>query len=104
MTPLANPAISTASAIQSPANSGLRKQAQNLEGVFLNTLVSQMMSGIKTDGPFGGGYAEDTWRSMQSEQIADSIAHAGGIGLADDIMRSLLLNQQAINTSQNQAD
>lgn len=106
MTPLANPALSgnIAAGAQSPANGGLRKQAQDLEGVFLNTLVSQMMSSIKTDGTFGGGYAEDTWRSMQSEQIANSIAHAGGVGLADDIMRSLLLNQQAVNSPHNQAD
>ncbi len=106
MTPLANPALSgTVTAARQPsANDGLRKQAQDLEGVFLNTLVSQMMSSIKTDGAFGGGYAEDTWRSIQSEQIANSIAHAGGIGLADDIMHSLLLNQQAVNSPQNQAD
>jgi Rod binding domain-containing protein len=31
---------------------------------------------------------------MQSEYLADSIAQSGGIGLADDILRSLLQQQE----------
>ena len=75
----------------------LMKQAKDLEGVFLNTLTSQMFSSIKTDGMFGGGFGEETWRSMQSEQMADSIAKSGGIGLAEQITRSLLDVQEAAN-------
>ena len=33
---------------------------------------------------------------MQSEYLADSIAESGGIGLADEILRSLLHQQEAI--------
>lgn len=80
-----------------PAKLGdIRQQAVELEGVFLNTLVKQMMSGVETEGMFGGGQAEETWRSMQSEYLADQIAAAGGIGLADDIMRTLLAQQEAV--------
>ena len=51
---------------------------------------------IETDLPcIGGGFGEETWRSMQSEQMADSIAKSGGIGLADQITRSLLDVQEA---------
>jgi peptidoglycan hydrolase FlgJ len=78
-----------------PADARLLKQAKALEGVFLNTLTSQMFSSIKTDGTFGGGFGEQTWRSMQSEQLADSIAKSGGIGLAEQITRNLLDIQQA---------
>lgn len=73
----------------------LLKQAKGLEGIFINTLTSQMFSSIKTDGPFGGGFGEQTWRGMQSEQIADQIAKSGGIGLADQIAQNLLDAQQA---------
>ncbi len=73
----------------------MRQQASGLEGVFLNTLTSEMFSSIKTDGTFGGGFGEETWRSMQAEQLADSIAQNGGLGLADDITRSLLDMQEA---------
>ena len=69
--------------------------AKQLEGVFLNTLTSQMFSSIKTDGAFGGGFGEQTWRGMQSEQIADSIAQSGGVGLAGQIVQNLLDVQQA---------
>jgi flagellar protein FlgJ len=79
----------------SPQNAALRKQAQDLEGVFLNTLTKEMFSSIKTDGAFGGGFGEETWRGMQAEQLADSIAQSGGIGLADQITRNLLDIQEA---------
>jgi len=72
----------------------MREQAVELEGVFLNTLVSQMFSGIKTDGAFGGGFAEETWRSIQSEQYAQQLAETGGIGLADQIMSEMLRIQE----------
>ena len=73
----------------------LRAQAEELEGVFLNTLMSQMTSSIDTDGAFGGGFAEETWRSMQSEQFAAAMAHSGGIGLADQLVGELLQIQEA---------
>jgi Rod binding domain-containing protein len=73
----------------------LHKQAEDLEGVFLNTLTKEMFASIKTDGAFGGGFGEETWRSMQSEQLADDIAKSGGVGLAAASTRSLLDLQQA---------
>lgn len=73
----------------------LMKEAKKLEGVFLNTLTSAMFSSIKTDGEFGGGFGEQTWRSMQAEQLADQISQSGGIGLAESITRSLLDVQAA---------
>jgi Rod binding domain-containing protein len=72
----------------------IRDQAVELEGVFLNTLVSQMFSGIKTDGAFGGGFAEETWRSMQAEQYAQQLAETGGIGLADQLVAEMLRIQE----------
>jgi flagellar protein FlgJ len=86
----------------SPAQIGkLRNQAVQLEGLFLNTLVGQMFSSLKTDGSaFGGGFAEQTWRGMQSEQIATGMARSGGIGLADQLMDGLIRMQEA---SQNQS-
>ncbi len=71
-----------------------RQKAQELEGVFLNTLMKQMFSSIKTDGLFGGGQAEETWRSMQSEQYANLLAKNGGIGLADSILADLIAIQE----------
>lgn len=81
----------------------LRAKAEELEGVFLNTLMSQMFNSLDARNGFGGGYAEETWRSMQAEQMASAISKAGGLGLADQIVANLLANQESSqNTQSNQ--
>jgi flagellar protein FlgJ len=70
-----------------------RAKARELEGVFLNTLMSEMFSSVEAEG----GYAEETWRSMQAEQMAGAMAETGGIGLADDVLRSLIELQQSLS-------
>jgi flagellar protein FlgJ len=97
--PITNrPAASLNSSFTASSNTeSLREKAIELEGVFLNTLVSQMFSGIDARGDFGGGYAEETWRSMQSELYASQLAASGGVGLADQIMGDLLAIQEASN-------
>jgi flagellar protein FlgJ len=80
----------------SPGYQKLHKQAMELEGVFLNTLMKEMFSSIKTDeASMGGGFAEETWRGMQAEQFANAIAEQGGIGLADQLVGDLLRLQEA---------
>lgn len=80
----------------SPAALGKAKaQARELEGVFLNTLMKEMLSSLKTDeGSFGGGFAEETWRGLQAEQFANAMAEAGGIGLAESLVTDILAAQQ----------
>ncbi|MBL8596833.1 MAG: rod-binding protein [Devosia sp.] len=79
-----------------PGYDKLRKQAVELEGVFLTTLMKEMFSSIDTsESSFGGGFAEETWRGMQAEQFAGALAETGGIGLADQLMGDLLRLQEA---------
>jgi flagellar protein FlgJ len=81
-----------------PGYEKLHKQAVELEGVFLNTLMKEMFSSIDTsESSFGGGFAEETWRGMQAEQFATVLAEKGGIGLADNLMSDLLRLQEANN-------
>lgn len=77
---------------------GVRRQAEELEGVFLNTLMKEMFSSIDANGDFGGGFAEETWRGMQAEQFAASMAEAGGVGLADSLVADLIALQEAAQT------
>lgn len=72
----------------------MRRHAVEMEGVFLHTLVKEMFSSIDSKGTFGGGFAEETWRGMQGEQLAGAMAEAGGIGLADAILADLLSIQE----------
>ncbi len=87
--------FSGSSPLKGTVNEQARQQAEELEAVFLNTLVKEMLSSVNTESEFGGGYAEETWRSMQSEQFAAAMARSGGIGIADQIMSSLLRIQEA---------
>jgi len=79
-----------------PGYERMRKQAVELEGVFLNTLMKEMFTSIDTsESSFGGGFAEETWRGMQAEQFSSIVAEQGGIGLADQLMGDLLRLQEA---------
>lgn len=90
-------AVTLASALtHSPAYADLREKAVELEGVFLNTLVSEMFKGLETDSMFGGGYAEETWRGMMSQQYAAEMARAGGIGIADKMVANLIEMQESM--------
>ena len=71
----------------------LRKQSQDFEAMFLNSMFSQMTSGIKGDGPFGDTPGTGVWRSMLTEQYSKSFAKAGGVGLSNDVFRTLILQQ-----------
>lgn len=86
-----------------PANiDQLKAQARELEGVFINTLMKQMFSGIKTDqNSFGGGFGEETWRGMQAEQLSNQIAEYGGLGIADSLLGDLIAMQEAAQKSPN---
>jgi Rod binding domain-containing protein len=76
----------------------VRTQAEAFEGIFLNTLTKQMFSSVKTDeSAMGGGFGEETWRSMQAEQLATTMAQNGGLGIADQLMPDLLALQEAAN-------
>ena len=76
------------------AHAKARAAAEEFEAVFLNTMLSEMFTGIDGEGPFGGGAGAGIWRSMLTEQYAKSLARSGGIGIADDVYRSLLAQQE----------
>lgn len=79
--------------VQPQMQAKAKTQAQDFEAVFLNSMFSQMTSGIKEDGPFGNTPSTGIWRSMMTEQYSKSFAQAGGIGIASDVYRTLILQQ-----------
>ncbi|HEY7230719.1 MAG TPA: flagellar assembly peptidoglycan hydrolase FlgJ [Pseudolabrys sp.] len=76
-------------------NAKARVAAQDFEAVFLNSMFQNMFTGIEGDGPFGGNGAVGVWRSMLTDEYAKSFAKSGGIGIADQVYRSLLAQQEA---------
>jgi len=71
----------------------LRGKAQDFEAMFLNSMFSQMTSGIKGDGPFGDTPGTGVWRSMLTEEYSKSFAKSGGVGISNDVFRTLILQQ-----------
>jgi Rod binding domain-containing protein len=71
-----------------------RAAARDFEAVFLNSMFQHMFTGVDGEGPFGGQGATGVWRSVLTDQYAKSIAKAGGIGIADQVYRSLIAHQE----------
>ena len=72
-----------------------RTQAQDFETVFLNSMFQHMFSGVDGEGPFGNTTGTGPWRSLLTEQYAKSFVKAGGIGIADQVYKSLIAQQAA---------
>ncbi len=71
-----------------------RKAAEEFEGQFMAEMLKHQFSGLETDGPFGGGHAEETFRSLLVDEYGKQVTRAGGLGLADAIQRQMLRMQE----------
>jgi peptidoglycan hydrolase FlgJ len=71
------------------------KAAQEFEAVFLSQMVEQMHIGLKADGPFAGGFAEETYRSLMYQEIGRQMTQSGGVGIADAVYQEILKLQGA---------
>jgi peptidoglycan hydrolase FlgJ len=81
------------------AQAKAKSTATDFEAMFLNSMFAQMTSGVKGEGPFGDTPGTGIWRSMLTEQYSKSFAKAGGVGISNEVYRTLIL-QQAKRTSQ----
>jgi Rod binding domain-containing protein len=85
------------------AQTKAKATATDFEAMFLNSMFSQMTSGLKGEGPFGDTPGTGVWRSMLTEQYSKSFAKAGGVGIANNVYRELIL-QQAKSGGQTQGN
>ncbi len=93
---VANQSDVTKAASPSDATKAKAKaSSQDFEAVFLNSMFQQMFTGIGGDGPFGGSGATGVWRSFLTDEYAKSFAKSGGIGIADQVYKSLIAHQEA---------
>jgi Rod binding domain-containing protein len=74
--------------------------AQDFEAVFLNSMFSQMFTSTDGEGPFGGDQSTGVWRSFLTDEYARSFAKKGGVGIASDVYRTLMWQQEAGNAAQ----
>ena len=76
-----------------PNRAQIAKTAQEFESVFLSQMLQPMFDGLKTDGTFGGGFAEEVYRGLMLENIGRDMAATGGIGLGDAVMAEMVKMQ-----------
>ncbi len=69
------------------------EMAQEFESMFLSEMLQPIFNQIKTDGPFGGGQAEDAFRPMLTEEYAKALSANGGVGIADQVLTEILRMQ-----------
>jgi peptidoglycan hydrolase FlgJ len=75
------------------AQAKAKATATDFEAMFLNSMFSQMTSGIKGEGPFGDTPGTGVWRSMLTEQYSKNFAKAGGVGISNDVYHTLIMQQ-----------
>ncbi len=71
--------------------------AQEFEAVFVSEMIKPMFSGIKTDGLFGGGQAEETFRSMMIQEYGKLISQTGQIGISTHVKEAMIQMQAGMN-------
>ena len=69
--------------------------AEDFEAFFLSQFLQPMFADLKTDPPFGGGMAEEMWRTLQVDEYGKAMARAGGVGIADAVLKEILILQEA---------
>ncbi|MEZ5956546.1 MAG: rod-binding protein [Hyphomonadaceae bacterium] len=93
--PLPMNAAANATPQQSEEAEALRRAAQEFESVFLSEMLGPMFEGIDTEGLGGGGMGEQIFRPMLIERYAEAIGRAGGVGIADAVVREFMRMQAA---------
>jgi peptidoglycan hydrolase FlgJ len=73
---------------------GSKKAAEDFESVFLSQMLNIMFAALPTDGPFGGGAAEESFRPLLVDQYSRMMSQNGGVGLSDAVQKEMLKLQE----------
>jgi Rod binding domain-containing protein len=68
--------------------------AKEFEGWMIGQMLQPMFKSIKTNGMFGGGYGEDSFRELLVDEYGKKVAESGGLGIADMVRREILKAQE----------
>lgn len=71
--------------------------AKEFEAFFIAHMLDQMFAGIETDGVFGGGQAEKTYRGLLHQEYGKAIAEQGGVGVGKMVSSEIIRMQELAN-------
>jgi len=87
---------------QAPDAGKVRETAKQFEAFFVSQMLDQMWAGVGVDEEFGGGHAEEIWRSMLNQEYGKEISKRGGLGIGDAVMKEMLKAQEDRTRDQRQ--
>jgi peptidoglycan hydrolase FlgJ len=76
-------------AAQTAVTPEMRQMAEQFEAMVLSEMLAPMFENLDTDGLGGGGAGERMFRPMLIQEYAGAMSKAGGVGIADSIVREL---------------
>ncbi|MCK5546369.1 MAG: rod-binding protein [Rhodospirillaceae bacterium] len=72
----------------------MQKTAKEFEAMYISQMMRPMFEGSEAEAPFGGGQGEKMWKSLQIDEYGKAISNAGGVGIADAVMREMIMLQE----------
>ncbi len=81
--------------MRAPSEQKINEAAVEFEAQFISQMLSNMNATVEEDAVFGGGEAEQTYKSFLGQEYGKIIARAGGIGVSDQVKREMLRMQEA---------
>ena len=67
----------------------LKKVSKNFESIFMRMLFKEMRNSVQKSDVFGNSRAMEFFENMQDEQLSESLASAGGLGIGNMIYQKL---------------
>jgi peptidoglycan hydrolase FlgJ len=84
-----------APAIDAKDQARLKATAEDFEAFFVTHAFEDMYGDLSSDPLFGGGEAENIFRSFLLQEYGKQVARTGGIGVSDMVQKQLLQLQES---------
>jgi peptidoglycan hydrolase FlgJ len=72
----------------------LDEAAKDFEAVFISEMMKPMFEGLETDTMFGGGQAEEVFRSFMLQEYGKMVAQTERVGIAPHIKDAMIKLQE----------
>ena len=84
-----------APAVDAKDQAKIKESAEDFEALFVTHAFEDMYGDLSSDPVFGGGEAENIFRSFLLQEYGKQVAKTGGIGVSDMVQKQLLQLQES---------
>ena len=89
-----SPSRSNATDTPSISDQAARAKANEFEATFLASLLQPVFEGLAKDRTFGGGFGEEAFTGLLTQEYAKGIAGNANLGIADQVYEQLVKLQE----------